>query len=728
MKQTKKEFIKNLIAKMTIREKLGQMTQLNGMFFCQTDAELTGPNEQIGIHMEDLSIIGSTLNLSTAEEMKEVQSKHMENDPNHIPMLVMKDVIHGYRTIFPIPLAMGASFDPDLMEDCSRMAAKEASASGVHVTFTPMVDYVRDARWGRVMETAGEDVLLNSRMGAAQVRGFHGDGYQHQGNLATCIKHFAGYGGAEAGRDYNTVEISERLLREYYLPAYKACLDAGAPMVMPSFNSLNGVPSVANSFLMNQILRKEWGFDGVVISDYAAIKELKTHGVAKDNREAALKAIKCGCDIEMMSVNYLYEIEKLVEDGIVSQTEIDASVEKILSLKWDCGLFEDPYHGASPEKEAECQLTKENRALAEIAAEKCAVLLKNDGILPFSKQVKKIALIGPFADNQAIIGNWHALGNESEVISLATGIKNLLPDADITVIEGCSAEWNQQNKTGISVAVEAAKAADIVILCVGELQSYSGEGNSRTDLKLPGVQEKLCKAVCEVNPNTAVLLFNGRPLVLNELHRCAPAILEMWFPGTEGGNAAAKLLFGDANPCGVLSMSFPKAVGQCPIYYNHPSTGRPKISDENTFRRCRSNYIDCGNLPLYPFGHGLSYSSFRYESMELDSHELTPDGKIKVTVKVSNQSDRDGEKVVQLFFHDLVASTVRPIQSLLDFKKVMIPSGKTVTVEFFITEPQLRFYDLDCSYHSEAGDFDLFVGYADHPDLKDSFRLVSQLL
>ena len=723
MRQSKAAFIKELLAKMTLREKIGQMTQLNGRYFCETEAELTGPFEKLGIQSKDLAMIGSVLYLSNAKEAIEVQSKHIKDDPHHIPMLVMLDAIHGFRTIFPIPLAMGASFDPDLMEECSHMAAKEASASGVHVTFTPMVDYVRDARWGRVMETMGEDVLLNSRMGAAQVKGFHGDGYGRSGNLATCVKHFAAYGGVEAGRDYNTVEISERLLREYYLPAYKACLDAGAPMLMPSFSSINGVPSTANSFLMNQVLRKEWKFKGVVISDYWAIIELKKHGVAKDNREAAEKAMKCGCDIEMASTSYLNELEKLVQDGVISESEIDACVERILSLKWDCGLFDDPYHGASPEKEAECQLTKEHRAIAETAAEKCAVLLKNDGVLPFSKQVKKIALIGPFAQNQTIIGNWRANGRDEETVSVAAGIRDLLPDAEISIVEGCSPEWDQLDESGIPAAVEAAKTADVVILCVGEPRSYSGECNSRTDLRLPGVQEKLCKAVCEVNPKTAVLLFNGRPMVLTEIHKCAPAILDMWFPGTEGGTAAAKLLFGDANPSGAVSMSFPKSVGQCPIYYNHPSTARAKTGDDDTFQMFKSNYIDCGNLPLYPFGHGLSYSSFRYESMELDSHELTKDGKIKVTVRVSNQSDRDGEKVIQLYFHDLIASTVRPIQSLLDFKKVMIPAGKTVTVEFTITEPQLRFYDLDCSYHSEPGDFDLFVGYADHPALSDSFRL-----
>ena len=712
---------------MSLREKIGQMTQLNGRYFCETEAELTGPFEKLGIRSKDLAIIGHVLNLSSAEEARAVQSKHLEDDPNHIPMLIMMDIIHGYRTIFPIPLGLGASFDPDLVEECNRMAAKEASAGGIHVSFAPMVDFVRDARWGRVMETTGEDVLLNSRMGAAQVKGFHGDGYQHPGSLATCVKHFAAYGGAEAGRDYNTVEISERLLREYYLPAYKACLDAGSPMVMPSFSSVNGVPSTANSFLMDRILRKEWGFDGVVISDYWAIKELKTHGVAKDNREAVLKAVKCGCDIEMASTNYLNELEKLVQDGLVSEAEIDASVERILSLKWDCGLFEDPYHGASPEKEIECRLTKENRALAETAAEKCAVLLKNNGILPFSKQVQKVALIGPFADDQTIIGNWYANGKDEDTVSVAKGIRNLLPEAEITVIRGCAAEGDQLDETGIPVAVEAAKKSDIVILCVGEPRLYSGESYCRTDLKLPGVQEKLCKAVCEINSNTAVLLFNGRPMVLTELHKYAPAILEMWFPGTEGGNAAAKLLFGDANPSGSIPMSFPKSVGQCPVYYNHPSTGRPKkAGDDDTFQLFKSGYIDCGNLPLYPFGYGLSYSSFRYESMELDSHELTKDGKIKVTVKISNQSNRDGEKTVQLYFHDLIASTVRPIQSLLDFKKVTIPAGKTVTVEFYITEPQLRYYDSDCSYHSDPGDFDLFVGYADHPALKDSFRLLNE--
>ncbi len=715
--------VKQLIARMTLKQKVAQLTQLNANFFAESSAEITGPWEKLGIAQEDLCYIGSALNFHGVNEMIEIQKKHMESDPNRIPMIFMMDVIHGFRTIYPIPLALGASFDPDLVAKCSRMAAREATAGGVQLTFTPMVDYVRDARWGRVMETCGEDPLLNSVMGAAQVKAFQGDDLSDPDTLATCVKHYAAYGGAEAGRDYNTVEISERLLREYYLPAYKACIDAGVKMLMPSFNSLNGVPSTANKWLMQTVLKNEWKFDGIVISDYNAIGELIKHGVAADKKQAAKMAFQNGCDIEMMSITYYLHIKELIDEGAITEAQVDAAVERVLNLKKELGLFEDPFRGASEEKEASVLLTPEHRAIAREAAENCAVLLKNDGTLPFSKDVRKVALIGPFADMKEIKGFWACNGRNDECVTVKEGVSALLPNVEIIAVAGCSAQWNECSTEDFDEAIAAAKDADAVVLCLGEPQNYSGEGNSRADLGLPGVQTELAKAILAVNTNTAALIFNGRPLVLTELDAIAPAILDMWFPGTEGGSAAANLLWGDANPCGKVSMSFPKSVGQCPIYYNHPITGRPKKKPEDVHQPYASNYIGCGNLPLYPFGHGLSYTQFTYESLVLDAKEMTADKPLTLHVTVRNSGACRGKETVQLYIHDLIAATVRPIQSLIAFEKVELAPGETKTLTFTVTEPMLRFWDAECNYISEAGEFDIFVGHADHPILTERFTL-----
>ena len=716
--------LKKLLSQMTIEEKIGQLEQFNSNILGESVAEITGPREKLGISEDFVPMVGSTLNFHGADEMIAIQKKHMEDDRNKIPLLFMMDVIHGYRTLYPIPLAMGASFDPELVTECSRMAAKEASAGGIQLTFTPMVDYARDARWGRVMETCGEDPLLNSVMGATQVKAFQGNDLSDKDNIAACVKHFAAYGGAEAGRDYNTVEISERLLREYYLPSYKACIDAGVVMVMPSFNSLNGVPSIANKWLMQQVLRKEWKFKGLVVSDYNAIGELEKHGITNDRREAAKMAFECGCDIEMMSSTYYSDLKGLIDDGIFTEKQLDDAVMKILKLKKDLGMFDDPYRGASAEKEAAICLSPAHRAIARRAAEESAVLLKNNGILPLSKSIKKIALIGPFSSTNEIKGFWACNGKDEDCVSVYDGIKAIIPDAEIVAVDGCSAQWNELDRSGFDEAVNAAKNADVVVLCLGEPQKYSGEGNSRAGIGLPGVQNELAKLVIEANPNTAAIIFNGRPLVLTELDAICPAILDMWFPGTEGGNAAANLLFGDANPCGKVSMSFPKAVGQCPIYYNHPSTGRPKKNPEEIHKGFTSNYIGCGNLPLYPFGHGLSYTDFIYESLELDKTEMTSDGKITVKITVRNAGDRDGKETVQLYMHDLYASTVRPIQSLIGFKKIFLSAGESATVEFEIKESMLRFYDANCNFISEPGDFTVSTGCADNLILTKEFKLI----
>ena len=707
--------LKKLLSGMTLEEKIGQLAQYNANLFSSSDAEITGPLTNLGLSKEDLRTVGNILNFKTVEEMKEIQDKHLEEDRNKIPVLFMMDVIHGYRTIFPIPLAMGSSFDPELVYECSRMAAKEASAAGVHVTFTPMVDYVRDARWGRVMETCGEEPMLNGIMGAAQVKAFQNGDISKPGNMATCVKHFAAYGGAEAGRDYNTVEISERLLRECYLPGYKACVDAGTTMLMPSFNSLNGVPAIANPWLMKKILKEEWGFKGVVISDYNAVGELLRHGIAANKKEAAKYAFENGCDIEMCSSAYIHHLKELIAEGVFTEEQVDEACMRVLELKDRMGLFEDPYHGASRELSDKLFLCPEHREISRRAAAESAVLLKNNGVLPFSDKVKKVAVIGPFAEEHAINGFWSCRGEIDDTVTVKEGICAALPNAEVTAIAGCDKLWTDTDTSGIEDAVKLAKESDIVVLCLGEPYNYSGEGNCRTDLDLPGMQNELAKAVIGANPNTAVLLFNGRPLAVTKLSEIAPAILEMWFTGTEGGNAAADLLFGKANPCGKVTMSFPKTAGQCPIYYNHPMTGRPKsISNDGRYIPYCSNYIDCGNLPLYSFGHGLSYSNFVYEDMKSDKTELKNSEELTVSITVFNDSDIAGKETVQLYMRDLVASAVRPIQQLIAFDKIKLEAGERKTVTFKVTEPMLRFWNAENKLVSEPGEFELYTGYADH--------------
>ena len=716
--------LEKLLSQMSIHDKIGQLTQYNAELFTTTTAEITGPQQKLGLTAEDLAAVGSILNFASVQEVKDIQEKHLKNDPNKIPIVFMRDVIHGYRTIFPIPLGLGCSFDPQIAEDCSRVAAREASASGVQVTFTPMVDYVRDARWGRVMETGGEEPLVTGALAAAQIRGFHGDGMEKPGNLATCVKHYAGYGGAEAGRDYNLVEVSERELREYYLPAYKACLDAGAPMVMPSFNSLNGVPSIANSMLMQKILRQEWGFDGVVISDYNAVGELLPHGVAANKKEAAKLAFENTCDIEMCSSGYFHHLEELIREGVFTEEQLDAAVMRVLKFKEQLGLFDDPYHGADAELAEKLYLCDEHRAVVKKAAAESAVLLKNDGLLPLSEKLSKVAVIGPFADNHGINGFWSPDGKDEDTTTVLQGVTALLGDNKVITAVGCGNLWDDADTSGFAEAVAAAKAADAVILCLGEPQNYSGEGNCRTDLRLPGMQEELAKQVIAANSNTAVVLFNGRPLDVSLLHKIAPAILTMWFPGTEGGNAAAELIFGRRNPCGKLTMSFPHNVGQCPIYYNHPNTGRPRWRSQPDHRGYASDYIDCATLPLYSFGHGLSYSNFQYSDLTLSSHELTVDTDILVSVKVRNDSDRAGKEVVQLYMRDLVGSVVRPVQQLIAFEKISLEPGEEKTVSFTVNEKMLRFYNMEGKHISEKGDFTLMIGCADHFVLTEKFKLV----
>lgn len=712
-----------LLKKMTLAEKIGQLTQYNGNLFLDSSADVTGPMRELGLTAENLKTVGSVLNFRNAQEMKLIQDAHLAADPNGIPIIFMMDVIHGYRTIYPIPLGLACSWDPALSEECAAMAAREAAAAGVQVTFAPMVDYCRDPRWGRVMETGGEEPLLTGAMAAAQVRGFQGEDLADPRHLATCVKHYAGYGGAEAGRDYNLVEVSNRELRQFYLPAYKDCLDAGAPMVMPSFNSLNGVPSTVNDLLMKQILRQEWGFDGVVISDYNAIGELIPQGIAADEKQAARLAFDHGCDMEMCSPTYIHHLGELIDDGVFSQDQLDEAVLRVLKLKQRLGLFDDPYHGADDGRGEALYLSPAHRAIARKAAEESGVLLKNDGLLPLSDTLKKVAVIGPFAQEHGINGFWSCAGRDEDTVTMTQGIRERLPQAQVKTLAGCSNQWDDRDDSQIPAAVALARESEAVILCLGEPQDYSGEGNCRTDLRLPGLQEELARQVIAANPNTVVVLFNGRPLDLSALDEIAPAILELWFPGTEGGRAAAALLFGDANPCGKLTMSFPRSVGQCPIYYNHPNTGRPHWTASPQRAPFTSSYIGCGTLPLYPFGHGLSYARFVYEDLRLSDSTLTAQGKITATVTLRNDSEVAGQEVVQLYIRDLVASVVRPVQQLIAFRKVGLAPGETQTVTFTIEEPMLRFWTQEGTCISEPGDFRLMVGCPENFRLTGEFTL-----
>lgn len=718
--------IEKLLSDMTLQEKLGQLTQLNAVFFkADNEADITGPVQSLHITGEDVCYAGSTLNFIGAATMKEIQDSAMAKQPHRIPLLFMQDVVHGYRSVYPIPLAMGCAFDEKLVEACAAMSAKEAAVSGVHVTFSPMVDLVRDARWGRVMESTGEDKTLNSRLAAAFVRGYQGDGsFRDPYTIASCVKHFAAYGAPEGGRDYNAVELSERTLREQYLPGYRAAVDAGARMLMPSFNTVGGVPSTGNRWLLRDVLREEWGFDGIVISDYNAYREMVKHGAAENEKEAAAKAIGAGCDVEMMSATtYLYAKE-LLEEGRITMEQIDEAVRRVLALKRDLGLFENPYRAADEKAEAQVHLSPENRALCRRAAEESAVLLQNNGVLPFDKNVKKVAVVGPFAAEQGIKGFWACAGRDEDCVSVAAGVRALLPHAEICVETGCSHALGETDATGVPAAVDAAREADAVILCLGEYQACSGEGNSRADLSLSPAQMTLAREVIAVNANTAVLLFNGRPLVLTELAAVAPAMLEMWQPGTEGGNAAAALLFGDANPCGKLSMSFPWCVGQTPIYYNHLRTGRPvKNPREVTAKGYCSRYQDAPVAPLFVFGHGLSYNTYTYSAPVLDRTVLHPGETLRATVTVQNNGERYGKETVQLYIRDRFGSVARPVKELKDFCKVEFAPHETKEITFTIREEDLRFFTADMEFAAEAGEFDVMIGADSDTEEAVTFRL-----
>ncbi|WP_059172409.1 glycoside hydrolase family 3 N-terminal domain-containing protein [Bacillus sp. FJAT-27445] len=710
-----------LLEKMSLDEKIAQLMQLATPFYkgSSDGGHITGPIADMGINEDTVINSGSILGASGAKEVMNIQKAFLEENPHGIPLLFMADIIHGFKTIFPVPLAMGCSWDLEAAEKSAAIAAKEAAVSGVHVTFAPMVDLVRDPRWGRVMESTGEDPYLNSLFARAFVRGFQGNDLKNSNeHVAACVKHFAAYGAAEGGRDYNTVDMSERTLRETYLPAYKAALDEGCEMVMTSFNIVDGIPATGSKALMRGILRDEWGFDGVLISDWGAVKEMISHGAAEDEAEAALKAIEAGVDIEMMTPCYVKNLKNLISDGEVSVGLIDEAVLRILRLKDKLGLFENPYRGADEEKEKEIVLSESHRGYARQMAAKSCVLLKNDGVLPLDRS-KRIALIGPFAENGDILGPWSWHGSREDAITLAKGVKQKIDSSFLLTSQGCGIETGTEQQ--LKEAIETAKKADIILLALGEKSEMSGEANCRADIRLPIIQLELVMELAKLDKPMAVVLFNGRPLDLDGVIDEANAILEAWYPGTEGGAAIADILFGDENPSGRLSMSFPHSVGQVPVYYNSFNTGRPKMSDQDSYV---SKYLDIPNSPRFPFGFGLTYANFHYSDAAISSATLTEDETITISAVVKNNGPIAGEETVQLYIRDISAEIVRPVRELKGFKKVFLEPGQSEKVEFTVTEEMLRYYHANFDYKSDAGKFNAYIGPNSRDGLELEFKLI----
>mgnify|MGYP005957204245 CR=1 FL=1 len=713
------EELTNRIAAMTLEEKALQLTQYPAdEIISEGEKIVTGICNLGSLQKESLWRTGSTFNAYNVKTVRKIRDRRKAKG-NDDPMIFMSDVIHGYRTIFPVPLGLACSFDMLLIENCAFAAATEAGYDGVDVTFSPMVDLVRDARWGRVMESGGEDPYLNGEIGKAFIRGYH------KGGIGACVKHFACYGAAEAGREYNTTDISERSLKEYYMRAYRACLDENPEMFMSSFNLLNGKPILGRREIMIDMLRREWGFDGVLVSDFGEVEEMYAHGYAATGKECARIAAENELDIEMSSSLYAEYLPTLVREGVISESLIDRLVMRVLRLKDKLGMYENPDRYASKENEVTSAPTAESRNLARIAAEESCVLLKNNGVLPLEKQTK-IALIGPFAEEKEIIGNWYALGRADEAVSIKDGVEKLL-SRSVPHAPGCSYKLFENDESGFEAAVRVCENAEAAVICVGEYMRYSGEAHARADIRIPRIQRKLIERVKKTGKKTVLVVFGGRPLALRDVEDCADAILYVWQPGTEGGNAIANLLYGKTNPSGKTTMSFPRSVGQCPIYYNHFSTGRPRAVDLPTYdggEMWRSGYEDEYSAPLYPFGYGLSYTTFAYRYLRLSKSEFRRGEKITASVTVANTGSFAGKETVQWYLHDSFASVVRPVKELKGFEKISLQAGEQKIVTFEIDEETLKFYTDGGDYAAENGSFELYVGGNSRDCLKAEFTLL----
>ncbi len=715
--------VDSLLKQMTLEEKIGQLTQYAG------DNQATGPVNFKGDHLALIKSgkIGSMLSIMGTKYTRQYQEAAMQSRLK-IPLLFGLDVIHGYKTTFPIPLAEAASWDIGLIERSARIAAIEASASGIHWTFAPMVDIGRDPRWGRVMEGAGEDPYLASRIAFARVRGFQGTGLGNLDSVMACAKHFTAYGAAVGGRDYNSVDMSLPQLWDIYLPPFKAAVDAGAATFMNSFNDLNGVPATGNHYLQREILKDRWNFQGFIVSDWGSIGEMVPHGYAADRKDAALKAILAGNDMDMESSAYRFALAELVNEKKVPMAVVDEAVRRILRKKFELGLFDDPFRYSDPEREGRELNNPEHRDFAREIARKSIVLLKNDKqTLPLSKNVRSIAFIGPNVkaerDNH---GFWSVhlpnLDYDKFIVSQWEGVRSKVSgETKMVYAQGCDVDCRTTD--GFAEAVEAAKLSDVVVLSVGERANMSGEAKSRSNIHLPGKQEELIKAVVATGKPVVVLINAGRPLVFDWTADNVPAIVYTWWLGTEAGNAIADVLFGDYNPSGKLPMTFPRSEGQIPIYYNHFNTGRPaRDEDANNYV---SAYIDLKNSPKFPFGFGLSYTDFKYADLKLDRSQIRPDGKIGVTFELTNTGKVAGEEVVQLYLHDRVGSLVRPVKELKDFQKVKLGPGETKRLSFTIDKEKLSFFNGDLQWVAEPGEFEIMIGSSSADiRLRDKFELV----
>jgi beta-glucosidase len=729
--------VAQLLSKMTLEEKVGQMNQYNGFW------NITGPIPQGGdqkAKYEDLANgrVGSMLNVRGVKEVRAVQEIAVTKSRLGIPLIIGFDLIHGYETTNPIPLAEAASWDLKAIEMASVYSAKEAAAAGINWTFAPMVDVTRDARWGRVMEGAGEDPYLGSQVAAARVRGFQGEDLASPYTIAACAKHFAGYGFAEAGKEYATAEISMNTLQNIVLPPFKAAKEAGVKTFMNSFNDLNGIPATSDVYLQRELLKGKWGFDGFVVSDWGSIRELIDHGQAKDRKHAGELAIKAGSDMDMESIIYINELPKLIEEGTIDVKLIDDAVSRILKVKFELGLFDDPYKYCDLQREEEVIGSKEIMDGALDIAKKSIVLLKNaDAILPLKKQGQKIALIGPLAaDKNSPLGNWRIAAKNNSAVSVLEGMQNykgntLNHQMGVRLVNKIpdgfheEVQINETDRTGMDLAVAAAKEADVVVMVLGEYGFQSGEGRSRVHLDLPGLQQELLEKVTAVNSNIVLIVMNGRPLDLSWAAENVSAIVEGWHLGTQSGHALAQVLYGDYNPSGKLPMSFPRSVGQEPLYYNHKSSGRPGggNGDESPGSVFWSHYQDEKNSPLYPFGFGLSYTQFNYSDIRLTASEMNSDETIEASIVITNQGKAKGKEVVQMYLQDPYSSSIRPVKELKGFELIELEPGESKEVVFTISEKDLQFFNAQQKWTSEAGDFNLFIGTDSATTRKVSFVL-----
>lgn len=715
-------FIADLMAKMTLDEKVGQLNLLTSNW------ETTGPTMRDS-YKEDVRAgrVGAIFNAYTAKYTRELQALAVEGTRLKIPLIFGYDVIHGHRTIFPISLGEAASWDLQAIEKAARISAIEASAEGIHWTFSPMVDIARDARWGRISEGSGEDVYLGSLIASARVRGYQGDDLSRPDTILATAKHFAAYGAAQAGRDYHTVDISERTLRDVYLPPFKAAADAGAATFMTSFNEYDGVPASGNHYLLTDVLRDKWGFKGFVVTDYTSINEMVPHGYSKDLKQAGEQAINAGVDMDMQGAVYMENLARSVTEGKVDIKRIDAAVKAILEMKYRLGLFEDPYRYADEAREKATIYKPEFLEAARDVARKSIVLLKNrDNALPLAASAKSIAVIGPLGNSKEdMIGSWSAAGDrKTRPVTLFEGMQARAPKGtSVAYAKGASYDFDAEGKTdGFAEAIALAQKSDVVIAAVGEHWNMTGEAASRTSLDLPGNQQALLEELKKTGKPIIVVLMSGRPNSITWADAHADAILEAWYPGTMGGHAIADVLYGDYNPSAKLPVTFPRNVGQVPIHYDMKNTGRP-IELGAPGAKYVSRYLDTPNTPLYPFGYGLSYTSFTYSPVTLDKAKVRPGEKLTASVTVTNSGARDGEEVVQLYVRDLVGSVTRPVKELKGFEKVILKKGEKRTIRFTLTDANLAFTRQDMSWGSEPGQFKLWVGPSSAEGSEAAFEL-----